>query len=302
LIQHSVNSLESTNILSFSKQVRLRREYFGGLAFNTGNGDIVELDKESFALLSFLEKGNLSKNELKYFLVENKLLRQNTDHFEVVLSSLEQNGLIYLRNHTDLDTFQEPAEKLSDSNPLKENPLRQWLSAPETVHWAVTYRCQQDCPECYARRFPHTSDELTADESHKVIDKLAGWGIFQLAIGGGEPFEKEELPEIITHATESGLVVHVTTGLKILKFKDLSPYTGKIKNLQIGFSTGELLGNDYNDLKEPLGNTISALKDTGISPGVNITLSKQVIRHLEEILVYVLSLGCNRIIFILSAK
>ncbi|MBL7112432.1 MAG: radical SAM protein [Bacteroidales bacterium] len=296
--QQPFNSQESRNILSLSKKVRLRREYFGGLAFNTGNGDIVELDKEAFTLLSLLEKGNMYKKELNDILVENKLMRPNNDDFKHVLSSLEQAGLICQRNHTDSNIFHEPSEKLSEINSLMKNPPRQWLSVPETVHWAVTYRCRQDCPECYTRRFTQDRDELTVNNTFKVIDKLAGWGIFQLAIGGGEPFEKEGLPEIVTYAAQSGLVVHVTTGLKNLEFNDISQYSGKIKNLQIGFSSGELYGGAFTDLKGSLENTISALKDTGISPGVNITLSKQVIRHLEEILVNVLSSGCNRIIFI----
>ena len=119
-----------------------------------------------------------------------------------------------------------------------------------------------------------------------------------MAIGGGEPFEKEGLPEIVSHAAASGLLVHVTTGLKNLKFKDISPYTGIIKNLQIGFSTAELLGKAFTDLKGPLENTIFALKDTGISPGVNIILSKSVIENLEEILAKILSSGFKRIVFI----
>ena len=290
--------MESLNILSLSEKVRLRSEYFGGLAFNTGNGDIIELDKEAFALLSFLKKGNISKNALKNVLVENKLLRQNYDHFELVLSSLLQEGLICQQNPTDPDIFQDPAEKFSDIKPSKVNQPRQWLSAPETVHWAVTYRCQQACPECYIRRFPQAGNELTVKKALKVVDKLASWGVFQLAIGGGEPFEKEGLPEIVSRAVESGLVVNATTGLKNLELNDIIPYTGKIKNLQIGFSSGELHGDAFNDLKGPLENTIIVLKESGISPGVNIILSKQVIRHLEEILVNVLSSGCSRIIFI----
>jgi len=298
LRQHLNDNHKSVNIISLSDKVRLRREYFGGLVFNTWNGNIVELDREAFALLTFLEQGILTKNDLRSVLVKNKLLRDNNDLFEAILLSLQQNGLIYKRNFTNSDIFTEPAKKHALIKSSKENPPQQWLSAPETVHWALTYRCQKDCPECYTRRFPHTGDELTTEEAHKVVDKLAGWGIFQLAIGGGEPFEKEGLSEIISHAAASGLLVHVTTGLKNLKFKDISPYTGIIKNLQIGFSTSELLGKAFTDLKGPLENTIFALKDTGISPGANIILTKSVIENLEEILAKILSSGFKRIVFI----
>ena len=289
---------ESGNILSLAKDIRLRREYFGGLAFNSGNGDIVELDKEAFALLSLLESGSIHQNKLNHFLLKNKPLQTTHDDFKHVLSSLEQAGLICRRNHSDRDIFREPAENSSYLNSILKNPPRQWLSAPETVHWAVTYRCGQDCPECYTRRFNPDQNELTVDNALKVIDKLAGWGIFQLAIGGGEPFEKEGLYEIVTHAARSGLAVHLTTGLKNLESNDISQYSGKIKNLQIGLPCSELTKSTFTDLIGSLENTISLLKDTGISPGVNIVLSKQVIIKLEEILVNIISTGCNRVILV----
>ncbi|MCK4750008.1 MAG: radical SAM protein, partial [Bacteroidales bacterium] len=181
---------------------------------------------------------------------------------------------------------------------MQDKTTPQWLSAPETVHWAVTYRCSKDCPECYTMRFRHAGTELSLEGAIKVVEKLAKWGVFQLAIGGGEPFEKEGLPDIVSRATASGLVVHATTGIKDFRYKDISPYAGNIRNIQIGLSTHDLSLVSYNDLKNPLANTIRVVKDAGISPGVNIILTKQVLRNFDTILESIVSSGVERIVFI----
>ncbi len=84
------------------------------------------------------------------------------------------------------------------------------LSAPETVHWAVTYRCQESCPDCYARRFSFIKDELDTHQALKLIDKIAHWGVFQLAIGGGEPFIREDLSHLVQYAANRELSVHIS--------------------------------------------------------------------------------------------
>lgn len=34
-------------------------------------------------------------------------------------------------------------------------PLGPHLTALETVHWAVTFRCEDNCPDCYVGRHKH---------------------------------------------------------------------------------------------------------------------------------------------------
>ena len=116
-----------------------------------------------------------------------------------------------------------------------------WLSAPETVHWAVTYRCSENCPDCYARRFSFVNTELDNSDALKLIDKVADWGVFQLAIGGGEPFARRDLAKIVNHAANHGLAVHITTGKLHLEQQILESVSDSIKSLQIGIRPNDLL-------------------------------------------------------------
>ena len=92
-------------------------------------------------------------------------------------------------------------------------PSDQVISAPETVHWAVTFKCDLDCQDCYIRRHRDVfTTELDTIEALRIIDKIADAGVFQLAIGGGEPLMRKDILRITARAHERKLVVHVTTG------------------------------------------------------------------------------------------
>jgi len=145
---------KSTNeVLSLAEGVRLRREYFGGLAFDTRNGNIIELDKEAFALAIILGQGKISKQYLKKILIENNLVRGINNRFGSVLKSLINSGIINTENTPASVIQQNQGHDIRSIQLLKEKIPYPWLSAPETVHWAVTYRCRKDCPECYTRQF-----------------------------------------------------------------------------------------------------------------------------------------------------
>ena len=102
-------------------------------------------------------------------------------------------------------------------------PMYEHLSAPETVHWAITFKCDETYPDCYIERHKRLfAGELDTQDSFKLVDKIANSGVSQLAIGGGEPFIREDLEYIVRYAAEKGLTVHITTGKKELSILDQS--------------------------------------------------------------------------------
>lgn len=57
-----VKSLNKETIC-LAEEVRLRQEFWGGLVFHRDNGTMVDVDKDAFALLSFLGKKHAVKVE-----------------------------------------------------------------------------------------------------------------------------------------------------------------------------------------------------------------------------------------------
>ncbi|MCZ6647159.1 MAG: mycofactocin radical SAM maturase [SAR324 cluster bacterium] len=80
------------------------------------------------------------------------------------------------------------------------------LSAPITVTWEVTNRCNLRCVHCLSGSAPDadTSAELGLEEAKAVVDQLAAARVFQIHFGGGEPFVYPGFMELLRHALARG--------------------------------------------------------------------------------------------------
>ena len=80
------------------------------------------------------------------------------------------------------------------------------LSAPITVTWEVTNRCNLACAHCLSASGPHadTRGELTLAEAKGVVEQLAAARVFQIHFGGGEPFVYPGFMELLRHAQARG--------------------------------------------------------------------------------------------------
>ncbi|EGW40102.1 radical SAM protein [Desulfosporosinus sp. OT] len=109
---------------------------------------------------------------------------------------------------------------------------------------------------------------LDTKEAMTIIDKIADAGVFQLAIGGGEPLMREDIISIVARAHERKLVVHVTTGRYLHELDDLRELAKYIKCLQIGIKQEELLKHPENE-KEKLVQLIALTRELGLDIGAN---------------------------------
>ena len=69
---------------------------------------------------------------------------------------------------------------------------------PLSVHFDLTYRCNERCVHCYLDHEDH--GELTTVECLKVLDDLARSGTLFLTFSGGEIFLRPDLYEILAAA------------------------------------------------------------------------------------------------------
>ncbi|NLW79018.1 MAG: radical SAM protein [Ruminococcaceae bacterium] len=79
----------------------------------------------------------------------------------------------------------------------------------------VTNRCNLSCPNCLAGGL--AGEDPTLDEIQQRIDRLLAEGCSFLQISGGEPTLRDDLPEIIAYAKDSGFgfVQLNTNGLRL---------------------------------------------------------------------------------------
>ncbi|MHB9038802.1 MAG: radical SAM protein [Armatimonadota bacterium] len=272
--------------LTVPKNIRLRQERFGGIVFNTSTGTMIELDRDAMTMFQCIQDAGIiqESNLVAVFARHHRQLHQ-------VIEQLLETGIL---------TEAQPISKSSAAKSENDNSPVIWppgphLVAPETVHWALTYRCESHCPDCYARRHSSTfADELDTQSALQVVDILAQWKVFQIAFGGGEPLLRDDLAAICKHACQQGVVVHVTTGQHQIAADVLKNLSASISMLQIGVKHEKLLADPDMEvaiLAESVRKTLNA----GIHTGANLMLSNTVIDHFEDIIGRLVQAGLDRI-------
>ena len=88
---------------------------------------------------------------------------------------------------------------------------RKGLRAPVNVTWEITLRCDLRCIHCLSNAGLAARDEMSTMESRGLIDQLAACKVFQVNIGGGEPFLREDFVDLLSYAHQKGLVTCVST-------------------------------------------------------------------------------------------
>ena len=89
--------------------------------------------------------------------------------------------------------------------------------------------------------------ELTPEERHDLVDQLTSIGVFQVNIGGGEPFIQKEFPDLLAHCHEKGLVTCVSTNGTLMD-DDLAHRLSRLEMLYLQVS----LDGATADVNDPI--------------------------------------------------
>lgn len=88
-----------------------------------------------------------------------------------------------------------------------------------SVHWEITYRCNERCTHCYLDVLPpgaKVPGELSTQEAKDVIDQLADMGALTISFSGGEVFLRRDIFEISSYARKKGFAIrYFTNGILI---------------------------------------------------------------------------------------
>ena len=85
------------------------------------------------------------------------------------------------------------------------------LRAPVNVTWEISLKCNLRCVHCLSNSGDVVKNELNTAECMGLIDDLAGLKVFQVNIGGGEPFIRDDFLDLLDYSHSKGLVTCVST-------------------------------------------------------------------------------------------
>jgi len=154
------------------------------------------------------------------------------------------------------------------------------------MSWEITSRCPSDCIYC-GRQQESPGEELDTAGAISLIEQAVEVGCIRISLTGGEPFLRDDLPDILSACSDAGIEVNInTSGIGAAE---------KIKDLKgIGSITISLDGlEDINDsirgkgaFKEAMM-AVSAGRDAGIPVSLLCVLSGKNLDSLPEFLDFI---------------
>ena len=75
----------------------------------------------------------------------------------------------------------------------------------------MTYRCNLHCAFCYSESGPQRPLVADGATRRRLVERLADWGVLEVALGGGEPTVLPDFAELLAAIRSAGMVPNVTT-------------------------------------------------------------------------------------------
>jgi radical SAM protein with 4Fe4S-binding SPASM domain len=184
---------------------RLRRESWRGIAFHRERGDLAELDVEGFDTITALAQAQPLTDLRDRLRARGHRVRR--PELAAFVRDLELREFVRCVIPDALGLAPE-----TDPASLGAAPaIDRGLSAPIVAHWAVTYRCNLQCVYCYAESGPWREDGPGPEVRRRIVERLAAWGVLEVALGGGEPTLLPDFAALLALIRAAGMVANVTT-------------------------------------------------------------------------------------------
>jgi AdoMet-dependent heme synthase len=149
---------------------------------------------------------------------------------------------------------------------------------PLTVHFDLTYRCNERCVHCYLDHEDH--GELTTGEVKAILDQLAAAGTLFLTFSGGELLLRKDLFELLAHARHLRFDVKVKTNA-ILVTADAARRIGELGVRQVQVSVYSHRPEVHDAITKVPGSflrTVSAIRSLA-GCGIKVVIANVLMRQ-----------------------
>jgi len=162
----------------------------------------------------------------------------------------------------------------------------------------ITNLCNLKCRHCYAAASEKLNNELTLEEIKDIVDQLVEMDINYITVSGGEPFEREDVFEIIRYIREKGIHVMITSNGTLITqetIDELKKYD--IDSIQISIDSHiPEINDEFRGVKgafEKAVRGIKLCKENGIKVSIMSTLSKINRDNIDNLIEFADSLGVD---------
>lgn len=153
------------------------------------------------------------------------------------------------------------------------------IKKPRVVAFEVTRRCKMKCLHCRASAQSDFTDDLTTAQCKQIIKAVADYNRCVLIFTGGEPFERDDIFELIDYADFCGLMVSVATcGYNFDKEKAERLKKAGVLTLSFSLDSDDAkMHDDFRQTEGAFKKTLAAIeiaKAAGLKFQINTTVTK----------------------------
>lgn len=173
------------------------------------------------------------------------------------------------------------------------------IPPPFLVSYSITAKCNLKCKHCYSESSEEAGyDDLTTDESLRVIDEIADWGIGLLIFDGGEPLCREDFFEVARYACGKRIrTVIGSNGTMIDRVTASRLLSSGIQSVAISIDGADAETHDWfrgkNGTFEAALAGASSCKAEGLPFQFNMVIRKQTLSQVPEMLRLALECGAD---------
>jgi AdoMet-dependent heme synthase len=162
--------------------------------------------------------------------------------------------------------------------------------APRLIFWETTAGCNLTCIHC--RRMTVADQllpqDLTTEESFRMVDELTSYGRPILVLSGGEPLFRPDIFDIARYASDAGLIVALASNATLIdrdvaqRLKDSG-----VRRVSVSFDGADAPTHDIFRGKGAFDRALAGighLRDVGLPFQINTTVARHNVHQMPETL------------------
>jgi len=180
--------------------------------------------------------------------------------------------------------------------------IRERKQRRPVVVWNCTKQCNLYCDHCYAAAETEPAPgEMTTAEGKQFLDELAAFGAPVVLFSGGEPLAREDLVELVAHASDAGLrPVLSTNGTLLTEERAAALREAGLKYVGVSVDgmperNDAFRGQDGAFDRALAG--IEASQSAGLKTGLRYTITRHNADDLEDVVDLLADRGVDRFCF-----
>jgi pyrroloquinoline quinone biosynthesis protein E len=175
------------------------------------------------------------------------------------------------------------------------------IAPPLAILAEVTHRCPMRCVYCSnPLALEPASRELPTAVWKRVLEEAADLGALQVHFSGGEPTARDDLPELVAHATACGLYANlITSGVLVGRSDMQSLADAGLEHVQLSIQDADATaGERIGGLAHAHARKLEAARwvvDAGLALTINAVVHRGNVGRVGAMIELAVSLGARRI-------